>query len=323
MLKNIERSNEIYETEGRSDSFVEVEEKVIDSNKISLLYFFARYSKGADIKRLQQIVLEKGNMEIGYYFVCNVPGAEIHPFIEKAVQTKNTFWVEKFIEKLIEDYRDEFPEQFKDKKVRSQFDANRESEKISESDILKYYGVYELLEGFERQKFATRLGGRTFDINYIVEKANEEYDRKGRSPRFKHLEKCALHSRGSACSRLFVEHVPGSNIKDFERVALLRGEPFNMFVLAGCDGVNKDLMLTGLELAKMDYTEEERSLKIQIERKKQIEKEIEETTDSGRIKKLLKEYNGISKDSDYINKINGDYIPRVTYLARHSNDNKK
>ena len=271
-----------FEQNGRSERFVELENEVISLEKPLFAYFYARYTKGADIERLQNYVLENGTMEQCYYFQRNVRGANIVLTAEKAVNIESSFWVDR---------------------VRNL--AKKNNEYVLIKDIVKDIPHF-------------KLKGRTDGIDSIINDAREEYSRNGRSKYFIALEQLALHGTGGNSSALFGQCVEGVNVKAFERVALLRGDPFNMFLTATqVPNANKKLMLRGLELAKLDYVEIEKDIIEQNNRRESLMKEIEVETDNDRLKRLIKEYHNVPTTSEYVIQIDNYYISRLRYLIKH------
>ena len=282
MYNFIKNATTEFEQNGRSDAFIAMENKIIKIGKPIQVYFFARYAKGASVNNLQPIIEQKGDLELGYYFCQNVKGAKIRPFAEKAIKENSTFWINKFIEV-----------------------AKNKSKYIDIADL-----VLDLPKGMLNSKIYK------FDINEIIEDANNEYEQYGRSSDFVELEKCAVHSLISAHSTLFLNHVQGCKIKNFEQAAILRGNPFNMFLIAMCDKSNVDLMIKGLELAKLNYNEIEKELIEKKKRKSALKIAIENSNDSKERSRLISVYNTITDTSDYIAKIDNDYITRINYLLK-------
>jgi hypothetical protein len=56
---------------------LEDEKAVIDSGSAYWCYTFAKYVKGADVKRLQKVVIEDGNADFCYLFAKTVKGANV------------------------------------------------------------------------------------------------------------------------------------------------------------------------------------------------------------------------------------------------------
>ena len=317
ICKFIEQATKEYEQNGRSAKFISMENRIADSGKPLYIYFFARYVKGANIERLQYAMLECANLEQCYYFQKNVVGARLRPFVEKALQEKDLFWIEKFIEFSIQDYASKRPDEVIINK------SNRIN--VDTTKAFKYAQIDDLVQDvpYPTTRVA-RAATASFDINYIIEEASAEFELYGRSPKFMELEKQALHTGGVASSILFLQRIQGANVKAFERVALLRGDPFNMFLIAtGIKGANIEFMLKGLEIAKLDYVAKEQSLIAQTKRKEEILTELQTETDEKTIKRLKEAYSHIPNIAEYVVKIDNEYIPRINYLLKREGKFKK
>ena len=91
-------ASEEFELNGRSDKFVAMENKILKSGKMLQAYYFARYVRGADVKRFQKFCLAKCSLAEAYYFVKHIPGFDAQPFIERAIIARDEFWTNKFNE---------------------------------------------------------------------------------------------------------------------------------------------------------------------------------------------------------------------------------
>ena len=106
----------------------------------------------------------------------------------------------------------------------------------------------------------------------------------------------------------------------FEYVSILRGEPFNMYVIAlEVKGADRALMVRGLELAKLDYREVEKGWE-EINRKRaRIVASLCNSERKGEPEyraRLLKSYNFLPKIPEYISKIDNDYIATINYYIK-------
>ena len=312
MVNFIKKANKEFETNGRSDKFVAMENKIIALGKPIQSYFFARYVRGADIARLQKVVLDSNDLELIYFYQMYIKGADIKLSLAKTVEQDDAFWVEKFLEILAHDYCKANPTKQKERLGRT---LNTKLN-FEMSKVIEFAGVGEILKDFPRRPFPSKMNYSNFDINSIIIKAKAEMEQNGRSDSIKDLEKLALYARGSAAGRLYIENIPDVNIRDFERVAILRGDSFNMFWLATqAKGVNRLRMLKGLELARedKDILEEEQAIK--LSRKKEIQKSLERTTDRAEYYRLIASYRDLERStSDYVSQIDNDYVTRINYL---------
>ena len=215
-----------FEQHGRSKRFIAMENKIIEKGNPLQAYYFARYAKGADASRLQPVLIENAPMDVCWFFQLNVPGSDIEPFIKKAVYDGNSFWIKRFVK-------------LKDKIAQEK--KNEEQDKQP-----KPVGT----RGKPRPKLTD------INLDAVVEKANREYAENGLSKAFLDYEREVLYSEGLGGNQiLYIKSVKGANLKAFERVALLNGSPFHMYILAKEFGADKDLMLQGIRLAKLDYVE--------------------------------------------------------------------
>lgn len=322
IIEVIETANKEFDKNGRSEAFIKLENDVISNGKPIQIYFYARYVKGADAIRLQEALLKKGSLELCYYYQLHVEGSKLRPFVKKAVEQNEAFWVEKFIEIATDCYN----KKFSDSAISERYRHLENSEKIKEhtDKALKINNIEDLIDGFKRKEFKNRSSKADFDINFIIKEANREYKSNGRSEYFQELEKCALHSIGIAHGRLFVKHVRGADIKSFERVALFRGEPFSMYFLANeVYGVNMELMLEGLQLSRLDYKAIEKSRRELVEQKKIIFAVMRKTKSEIEISKLYKKYYEMPEMSEYEARLDKIYIPNVRYLIRNEGKFKK
>ena len=215
----VDANNEFAEN-GRSEKFISMENRVLRSSNIISQYFFARYTKGIDVSKFQELILEKGSVEDGFYFALFVPGARVKPFLKKAIYNEDVFWIRKFVEvgcKLNQIDMDEA------KKILARYDIN--------------------------------LGrGSNFNLDSMLESAKHEYKINGRSNLFKSYEQTALHALGNSNLVLFAKKVDGADLRAIERSAMMRGDSFVMYSLVkDIEGIDKRLMLTACKMAKLDY----------------------------------------------------------------------
>ena len=287
----IKLATDEFNTNGRSEKFIRMENAVLARKNPAEIYFFARYAKGSSVERLQNALIEKGALVESYYFQQNVEGADISKFTNLAITKGYRFWVNKF--------------------------ANL-AEKTEQYDKIK-----NMIDGINTNIIPETIEGFGEETDKIIKFAKSEYKYHGRTPEFKEIEQFMLHNDAIANARLFMKHVPGINKKDFEYVALLRGEPFNMYVIAlDVKGADRELMLRGLELAKLDYREVEKGLE-EINRKRaKIVASLYNSERKGEPEyraRLLKSYNLLPKVPEYIAKIDNDYIATINYHIKHDN----
>ncbi len=310
MINYIKKANQEFEQNGRSNRFIAMENKIIQNGNPTFMYLFTRYVKGVDVAKLQQAVIEQGDLEVCYYFQQNIKGSDLALFMKKAVELNNTFWVEKLMEIAIEYYLDAHPELAHDSTYKVKTDINK---------VMQHNNISEILQGFQREPFKSKMNHNNFDINIIIEKARQELQQNGYSKEFKKMEMIAMHSKGSSAGKLFMQYIPSADIKQFERVAMLKGDPFNMFWIATeIPNSNKKLMLTGLEFAKLDYVAVEEEILKKNSRKEELKQALNKTKNGKKIEELIKEYKKITETSDYIAHIDNDYITRIKYMLRKS-----
>ena len=287
MINFIKEATAEFEKNGRSTKFVKMENRIIQLANPMQAYFFARYAKGADVSKLQTVMEKKGTLEQCYYYQQFVKGANLDNFIKKAVKENDSFWIEKFVELANDD---------------SQYDEIKQHIKDSQTITT-----------------STKLNKHNFDLEDIIQSARYEYKRNGRSQYFEELEKMAFNSKANAHGILFLQEVEGASVKNLERIAILKGDAFNIFLIATeIAKSNKALMMKAIEMTKLDHDQIEKSLIEQIKSKKLIRKAIENETDERKIKSLITRYNQISVTMpEYIVQIDNRYIPRMEYVIKH------
>ena len=74
VIATIKKANAEYEQNGRSEQFVAFEDGIVKSKNMVHVYWFARYVKGADIGKLQSIILRNGSMEDCFYLLNMLEG---------------------------------------------------------------------------------------------------------------------------------------------------------------------------------------------------------------------------------------------------------
>lgn len=285
MVKFIENATKEFEQNGRSSAFVSMENRIIKKANPMQIYFFARYAKGASIKRLQSAMLKYCTVEQGYYFVKHIKGANLRAFSLLAVETDNKFWTEMFINL-----------------------AN----KRNETDL-----IADLIVGFEPGNKPQALARKSFDITEALTYAREEYKKRGRSENFVAIENYCLHSDVPADSNLFIQNVNGADIRAFERAALLKGDPLQMFILAThIPGSDVKLMYQALQMTKNDYEAVEKSSAELMRRRHYVIAQLKKADTEEEIKKWTEAYRQLPEEPEYISQINAYYLPGVKYKAR-------
>ena len=284
MIKFIEKATAEFEQNGRSNLFIAMENRIIKTGKPVQIYFFARYAKGASATRLQKAIHKVGTAEQCYYFAKYVQGAQLRPAVIKMLEAEDKFWIEKMI------------------------NFAHDNGRFGEISNLVMDFVPETKQGV--------LARKDFDSNDLIDAANQEYEQNGRSEYFQALEKYCLHSRVPADTNLFAQCVTGVNVKAFERAVLLKGDPFSMFMIAtNVKGANVKLMREGLEMAKHDYVEIQRTDKDRLNKKLEILIQIRREKNSIQRKALMASYKRLPNISEYVARIENRYIPRVDYLV--------
>lgn len=269
---------------GRSDNFIALENEVVKSKNSVDIYFFARYAKGASVKRLQDELIKIGALNVGYYFQQNVEGSDIEKFVKLAVRNKKQFWIGKFVSL---------------------------AKQLGEFNKIKH-----LVEGIN-VNITPKLIQKEYSENRIIQVAQAEYDKNGRTPEFKQLERYMLHHDTVCSSRFFMQRVKGIDLKRFEDIALLRGDPLHMFIIATCiDRADKDFMIRGLELAKLDYRKIEKGWDDIAKEKLRLQSELAIATNARNIEALEMELLHIPTKPEYIAKIDNDYIAQIKYLIK-------
>ena len=90
----IVQANQEFTLNGRSKRFVGMEDRILRSGKILPIYFFARYTKGVDVKKFEKYMLNNATLDECYYFGTYVPGAKMMPFVTRAINEGNKVLLE-------------------------------------------------------------------------------------------------------------------------------------------------------------------------------------------------------------------------------------
>lgn len=268
MYNLIKQATQEFEKNGRSEDFVKMENKLIRIGKPIQIYFFARYAKGANIKKLQKVMWDKATLEECFYFAYYVKGVKkdengfeevfdvnLVPFATRAVYEGDKFWIEKFA-KLIKQRMQDL-----DNSINSCGDLNKLNM------MKKEYGELEntivpLMEEYGKVDFRSiQLGKEEYDIDRVIKKAKKEVSTDCCSDKFAQMEKQMKYNLGIGDFRaiLFAKELAEYiKVKDFEKMACMSGEYDNIYMLAmRVDNVNKNSMLNALHLTKLDYVKEE------------------------------------------------------------------
>lgn len=294
IIKCVKLATEEFNANGRSDKFIKIEDAILARKNSAEIYFFARYAKGSSVERLQDALIENGALMEAYYFQQNVEGSDIVKFANLAISKGDKFWCSKFI-KLA-------------KKTK------------------QYNKIKHMFEGMNFKCIPEKLGNKANEIDFVISTATAEHKAEGRNRCFKQIEQYTLHHEAPANSYLFLKYTPGVDMDLFQYVTLLRGLPFSMFYVGtNVEGADRELMIQGLELAKLDYREVEKGWK-EIERKKaRIIYSLKNNELSGEPEyreRLLRSYSLLPKVPEYIAKIDNDYIAAIRYQINHDDDRK-
>ena len=279
----VEANNE-FDTNGRSGKFIAMENRMLKSRNIISQYFFARYTKGVDVAKFQEIILEMGSMEDGFYFCLYVPGATVKPFLNKAIYNGDEFWIAKFIEvgeKLGQVARSNVDRRLKDSR-----DINLE-----------------------------KIG--KFNADTILERANVEYKKHGRSSLFVEHERVLLHAIGNGHLLLLASNVKGADLRQIERSAILRGDSFIMYALArDIEGIDKALMLNGCKMARLDYLAIEKDGQDVEEEVELVREKLKQCCDFEERARLNHKLNMMLARYTYKNRVD-HHIDRIASLIAH------
>lgn len=283
----IQLATKEFNTNGRSDSFIALENEVLESRSPEEIYYFARYAKGASAERLQDALIEAEALMEAYYFQKNVEGADIAKLVNLAIAKGDKFWCAKI------------------------FNLAKKSK--------QYNGIKHLFVGVDVKYPSKEVVKVIRDIDDLIEAANKEYAQAGRSEVYKEMEQCALHNDAPAYSYLFLKHVAGADREKFEYVTLLKGLPFSMFYIAiDIEDSSKALMLKGLERARLDYRKVEKGWKDIAEEKAKLEERLVLATSEEQKENLQTKLSLIPNKPAYLAKIDNDYIASVKYKIKHS-----
>lgn len=278
----IVQANQEFTLNGRSKRFVGMEDRILRSGKTLPIYFFARYTKGIDVKKFEKYMLNNATLDECYYFGMYVPGAKMMPFVQRALDEN---------EEILAKYMVKFAKsngEIVGKTVKQEFIDN---------------GI----------NLANNVGTKLDDT---LDRAITEYELNGRSELYNDYEQKILYAPGDANGLLFAKHVPGANIKAFQKSVIMRGNPLNCYEFAtDVKGISKNLMLASIQLSLLDYVEIEKD-ELRFKRILETVKENyrNATTDEERIKysKALEE---LTKRHTYKDKARG-YIARIQKMQR-------
>ena len=302
ILDTIKKANIEYERGRRSNAFIAIEDEIAKSKNMIHVYWFARYVKGADIGRLQAIILEKGSMEDCFYFSKYVRGVNINLFLNRALNERDIFWIQRLTLVALSPFN------------------NRIDDIIEFKDELEQYGI--------KLEDKSTIGGlKRDDITNVINHANEEHKRRGRSKKFVEFERRATFSIGEGADVfLFAQNVSGANLKNLQKAILLHGSPLDMFLFAQeINGTDKEVMLSGLKLAQYDYVtiqDREKKRLIRLDKCcKQLDEAIQDGADKGLINMLNNRKKQIEAEESYLDMVR-DYYRRVQAMIARSANNK-
>ena len=258
-IEFIDKANGEYAKNGRSKEFVAMEDMVINKGKLDQIYFFARCVKGADIKKLQAIILEAPTFEMDFYFAKYVKGSEIKLFLKKAIDMKDRFWVHKFVELAISPFN-------------NRLDEIRELE-----PQLKEYRIEFIDKGDKiiRNRITKEIKGvKVTDTDTIINTRNERE---------------AMYSTGlGADIFLYAQHVPGADIEKLQEALILSASPLDIFLFAKyIKGANPRKLFKGLEFAQRDYATIQELDKSKLERLERLNAKLNKAIAAGKEQKII------------------------------------
>ena len=255
----IENANLEFNKNGRTDIFSNYEQEIIAENNPAYIYFFARYVRGADVKKLQSILLTQKNcLKYGFYFCLYVEGAEVIPFLEKAVAEKNAFWIKIFYSLV------------KDRSIPLDDDFEKEIERV-----------------------CPRINQKSeyYSIDLLISIAQKEFEKNGRSKKFVELERQAIYSIGAGNIILFAQKNNGMDLDKFVNALILRGNITNIaWAVDKIKGIDKKMLYDWSALTKFDYQQINKDAKKKELRRLSLVKELEDvskTDDKAKIRKAL------------------------------------
>lgn len=97
-------ANEYYATYGRTDKFIQLEDKIIATKKAENIYIFARDVKDADIAKLGDGIILTRNAEWIYKFAHCINGANKYRLAGAMRAIGDYKWIEKFKENIGKEY---------------------------------------------------------------------------------------------------------------------------------------------------------------------------------------------------------------------------
>lgn len=293
----IEKANVEYKNNGRSKLFVRLEDAVINKKNVRGMYYFARYVKGSSVDKIQNAIIDSFNPEILYYFTQNVKGADFNKSMEAVYELEDSFWINKF------------------KAIR---DGRYESEEFQNFCDLFDYDISSLKGETTAKLMYSRVNA--LDINKVIARANEIYEKHGNkiSTEFTDLQKLILHTDSSGDFKLFLKFVKGAEIERFEQVALLRGDPEELYYLATqVKGINVNKMLNALERCRYDYKVIDSQVSEIESRKNTLVNRLMKTKTPDKKSVIKKELDLLENMPQHIVLIDNYFIPEIQYLLKN------
>lgn len=89
-------ANEYYATYGRTDKFIQLEDKIIATKKAENIYIFARDVQDAYIGKFCDGIISTENAEYIFCFARDVKDADIAKLGDGIILTRNAEWIYKF-----------------------------------------------------------------------------------------------------------------------------------------------------------------------------------------------------------------------------------
>ena len=284
MINFIKKANEEYLNNGYSDRFVKMENKILEKGSSIQVYYFARYVRGANIKKFQKYMLQNASYDIIFYYLKHVKGANASQFIVKAGEEGEMFWARKYTE----------------------VGRSRRHEGITRATKILAD------EGIEVQT-STGLG----NMEMMIYTANKAFEKYGRNEEFVNIEKEIVYNMTNGDKVIFARQVPGIDVALFEKDAVLTADPLNIYLLAlEVSKTSIPVLFRGLEMAKLDYARIDEDLARREGDIKTINHAIEncDEADVAKRKQLESKRELIKNNLTYIERLS-DYEYRLRTLA--------
>lgn len=219
---------EAYREAKRSGWSQELEDIVADSRNPEWAYMFAKIN-GANIPKLQQIVIRASDPEFAYYFAKNIPGADIGKLEQVVIDSKNPTWLSEFAAQ-----------------VRGANVSKLEQAVIDSGSILGLYSLALHAEGANIPKLEQAVvDSQDAEIAYNFAR----YIRGANIPK---LQQVVIDAGEPEWAYEFARYVKKANISKLKRVVANSGDPKLIYKFARDVGGGKKAKVETVTLGELE-----------------------------------------------------------------------